>query len=46
MMHGINLCIEGEVEQAATKHDCESQLPLDSTLVQLQSLKTTVTESM
>jgi len=44
-MHGMNLCIGGEVEQAATKHDRESQLPLDSTLVQLQSMKATATES-
>lgn len=38
--------IEEVVEQAATKHDHESQLPLDSTLVQSQPLKATATESM
>ena len=45
-MHGMNLYIEEAVEQAATKHDHESQLPLDSTLVQMQPLKATATESM
>ena len=39
----MNLCIE---EVAATKYDHESQLPLDSALVQLQALKATATESI
>ena len=42
----MNLCIEEAVEQAATEHDHESQLLLDSTLVQLQPLKATATESI
>lgn len=42
----MNLYIEEAVEQAATKHDHESELPLDSTLIQLQPLKATATESM
>ena len=39
------LNIEEAVEQAATKHDTEFQLPLDSILVQLQPLKVIATES-
>ena len=45
VLHGMNLYIEEAVKQAATKHDHESQLPLDSILVQLQPLKAIATES-
>lgn len=43
-----DLYIEGAVEQTAaiTKYDHESQLPLDSTLIQSQPLKVTAAESM
>ena len=39
MMHGMNLNVE-ETEQAATnsKHDHESQLPLDSTATATESM--------
>ena len=45
-MHGMNLYVEEAVEQEATKHNHGSQLPLDGTIVQLQPLEATATESM
>ena len=45
-MLGMNLYVGEAVEQAASKHDHDPQLPLDSAPVQLQPLKATATESM